>query len=64
MPNQVYLLYPDYYWMVKGCAEYTDSKKKKHLESQVEAVYENNDWYFSSIITASVGFGTKAKKCH
>lgn len=49
--------------LVLGCGEYTKNKKKKYYESQVEAVYENNDWYFRSLIGASVGFGTEIKKC-
>lgn len=61
--TEVYLLYADYYWMIKGCGEYIEKGKKKCLESQIEAVYENNDWYFSSLIGASVGFGTKPTKC-
>lgn len=49
--------------IIIGCGEYVRKGKKKLLESQVEAVYENNDWYFRSLIGVSDGFGTKAKKC-
>lgn len=62
-PKDVYSLYQDYYWMINGCGEYLDSKKKKYYESQVEAVYEDGDWYFRSLIGVSVGFGTPLKKC-
>jgi hypothetical protein len=49
--------------LIFGCGEYKKNKKKKYYESQVEAVYENDDWYFRSLIGASVGFGTPLKKC-
>lgn len=49
--------------VIFGCGEYTKNKRRKYYESQVEAVYENDDWYFRSLIGASVGLGTPLKKC-
>jgi hypothetical protein len=61
--KRVGLLQQSDFGIVEGCGEYTKNKKKKYYESQVEAVYENDDWYFRSLIGASVGFGTPLKKC-
>ncbi|MEZ5429250.1 MAG: hypothetical protein R2747_23585, partial [Pyrinomonadaceae bacterium] len=49
--------------IIIGCGQYVRKEKKRMLESQVEAVFENNDWYFRSLVGVSIGFGTKAKKC-
>lgn len=62
--ENIFLLEPDNNWaIIKGCGQYKNKHKNKSYESNVEAVYENNDWYFSSLIVANVGFGRKAKKC-
>lgn len=62
--DNVYLLEPgNQRGLIKGCGEYVEDKKKKYYESQAEAIYENNDWYFSSSVTISSGFGMKPKPC-
>jgi len=64
VPKEVYLIEPSNDWgLIKGCGEFVEKGKKKLLESQVEVVYENDDWYFSSLITISSAFGIKPKKC-
>jgi hypothetical protein len=49
--------------LIIGCGKYQTDHKKHWLQSQVEAVYENGDWYFRSLIGTSAGFGTSPKKC-
>lgn len=64
LPRQVYLVEPGNDWgIIVGCGEYVERGRKRRLESQVEAIYENDEWYFSSLITISSSFGQKPQKC-
>jgi hypothetical protein len=63
IPQDVYLLSPSDLWMIRGCGEYVKNGKKSYLESVVEAIYENDNWFFSSLIRENTAFGLKTRKC-
>lgn len=49
--------------IVRGCGDYFDGVEHKYLASNVEAVYEDGEWYFRSLIGADYVFGVPPKRC-
>ncbi len=62
VPDEVYELYPDF-WLVKGCGKFKSDGKQKSFVAQTEASLENNEWYFTSMITIEGAFGSDSKVC-
>lgn len=42
------------YALIFGCGEFTENNIKTYYKSYVEAVYENDNWYFRSLIGGSI----------
>src|SRR5690606_10796551 len=64
VPQHIFLREPENLWgFITGCGEFKEKGRTRYFEAQVEAAYENGDWYFAALIYIDAAFGRKPKGC-